>query len=166
MLRFGGCLVSLEFTAACTQSCDCLQQCTDGPHTPRCGDDAWESGRNPNFSPSSSTSSIISCSSSGVGFCPSILITFPSSLVLMHPSSAPSTKMSKAALNSGERGERRCEGSCPAPPPCRQRVHPRHSLPCLCCAHGPQAHHRNAGGSKSLGHALQVWPKRFLGCYC
>ena len=51
-------------------------------------------------SPSSSTSSIISCSSSGVGFCPSILITLPSSLVLMQPSSAPSTKMSKAALNS------------------------------------------------------------------
>lgn len=50
--------------------------------------------------PSSSTSSIISCSSSGVGFWPSILITLPSSLVLMQPSSAPSTKMSKAALNS------------------------------------------------------------------
>lgn len=50
--------------------------------------------------PSSSTSSIISCSSSGVGFWPSILITFPSSLVLMQPSSASCTKMSKAALNS------------------------------------------------------------------
>lgn len=98
---------------------------TDGTHTSRCGDGAWESGRNPNFSPSSSTSSIISCSSSGVGFCPSILITFPSSLVLMHPSSAPSTKMSKAALNSGERGERRCEG----PQPCRQGLIPGTASP-------------------------------------
>lgn len=52
------------------------------------------------FIPSSSTSSIISCNSSGVGFCPSILITFPSSLVLMQPSSASWMKMSKAALNS------------------------------------------------------------------
>lgn len=112
--------MSFEFTAlqVAPHSCDCpqhrsCQHCTDGPHTSRCGDGAWESGRNPNLSPSSSTSSIISCSSSGVGFCPSILITFPSSLVLMHPSSAPSTKMSKAALNSGERGERRCEGVLP-----------------------------------------------------
>lgn len=84
----------------------------DLPHSPHaCG--AWQSGRNPNLSPSSSTSSIISCSSSGVGFCPSIRITFPSSLVLMQPSSAPSTKMSKAALNSGERRERRCGGLAP-----------------------------------------------------
>ncbi|KAA8590858.1 hypothetical protein FQN60_001801 [Etheostoma spectabile] len=52
--------------------------------------------------PSSSTSSIISCSSSGVGFWPNILITFPSSLVLMQPSSASCTKMSKAALNSAK----------------------------------------------------------------
>ncbi|TRY98596.1 hypothetical protein DNTS_005282 [Danionella cerebrum] len=56
--------------------------------------------------PSSSTSSIISWSSSGVGFCPSILITFPSSLVLMQPSSASWTKMSNAARNSARHRRR------------------------------------------------------------
>lgn len=104
----------------CPQHISCLQCATlsapnlhCAPHTFGHGDSPWESRINPHLSPSSSTSSIISCSSSGVGFCPSIRITFPSSLVLMQPSSAPSTKMSKAALNSGERGKRRCGGLAP-----------------------------------------------------
>lgn len=115
------CLVSFKIAAlqvAPHGSCPpCATLSAPNPHrAPRTfghGDGSWKSRRNPNLSPSSSTSSIISCSSSGVGFCPSIRITFPSSLVLMQPSSAPSTKMSKAALNSGERGERRCGGLAP-----------------------------------------------------
>lgn len=119
-------------------------------------------------SPSSSTSSIISCSSSGVGFWPSILITLPSSLVLMQPSSAPSTKMSKAALNSvsdgGGVGSTVARAQQPGPQKARPLwpICPLPSEPLRSQREGPQPLFSSLGSSCSHSPAL-LFPYMYVG---